>query len=55
MEFEVKDWNDFKDKYFKIMLTQDLAKRLELPLVHENGMWWVEVNKDTPVSKEVIE
>ena len=41
-----EDWINIKDKYFKIMLTPNLAKELGFDLVHENGIWWVEVNKD---------
>lgn len=45
-EMEIKSWDDFKDKYFKLMLTPQLAKKLKLPLIKERGVWWVEVNKD---------
>jgi hypothetical protein len=45
-KFEIENWDDIKDKYYKIMLTPELAKELNLNLVYENGQWWVEVNKE---------
>lgn len=53
MEFKIENWDDIKDKYYKIMLTPQLAKQLGLNLVFENDVWWIEVNKDKiPKQKE---
>jgi len=45
-KFEIKDWDDIKDEYYKIMLTPSLVRSLGLNLVFENDVWWIEVNKD---------
>ena len=44
--FEIENFDNIKDKYFKIMLTPEIVKQLNLNLVYENGQWWIEVNKD---------
>jgi len=46
IKFKVENWSDIRDKYFKIMLTPELAKDMGLNLVREDGIWWIEVNKD---------
>ena len=42
-EFKVGSWDDILDKPFEIMLTQDLADRIGLPLKIKDGIWWIQV------------
>lgn len=45
-EFEViKVTKDLLKKPIKILLTPAIVKTLGIPLVKENGLWWLEVNK----------
>ena len=52
MEFEIENWDDIKDRYFKIMLTPQLAKQLKINLVFENDVWWIEIKKDKSKKKQ---
>ena len=52
MKFKIESWDNIKDKYFKIMLTPELAKALGLNLVCENDVWWIEVNKDKTLKQK---
>jgi hypothetical protein len=45
-EFEIGSWDDIKNEYFEVMLTESLVKQLGLNLVSHDGNWWVQVNKE---------